>query len=89
MVLEGHAAVKSALTKALSNGCEFDLMSELLNLKKDHAEFVHASVKSLSVPVSNVDSERGFSAHTNIASYHRTTLTPENVELMLFLTFGD
>ena len=86
MVLEGHAAVKSALTKALSNGSEFDLMSELLNLKKDHAEFVHASVKSLSVPVSNVDSERGFS---NIVSFHRTTLTPENVAIMLSLTFGD
>lgn len=89
VVLEGHAALKAAITTAVYAGRKFDLLQELLSLKEDHENFVDASVKSLWVPVSNVDSERGFSAYTNILTDRRTTLSPANVELMLSLTFGD
>nr|CAD7445801.1 unnamed protein product [Timema bartmani] len=72
-----------------SNSKKVDILDILCGLKEDHEEFAINSIKAIWIPVSNVDSERAFSAYSNIMSDKRTNLKIENLETMLSLYFGD
>lgn len=89
LLLEGYCALKAKVCSEVSQGRDVVILTTLLGLKADHSDFVESAVRAIWLPVSNVDSERGFSAYNNVLTDKRTTLTPENVELMVALTFGD
>ncbi|XP_063234984.1 uncharacterized protein LOC134537934 [Bacillus rossius redtenbacheri] len=84
--LDGYAATKHAVLK--SEIGKVDMLRVLLSLKNDFPEFSDSAIKCLWLPVSNVDSERAFSAYSNIMSDKRTSLGAENMEIMLAMCFG-
>lgn len=71
------------------SGKDVDAVAILLSLKSEHDMFVQSVVKSLWIPVNNVDSERSFSMYNNIMTDRRTNMNAENMELMLTLAMSD
>ncbi|KAK3918165.1 CGG triplet repeat-binding protein 1 [Frankliniella fusca] len=58
-------------------------------MRGTYPEFVKKCLQCIYISVSNVDSERGFSAYGDIMSPKRTRLSKENTEVMMCLYFGD
>ncbi|KAJ8890546.1 hypothetical protein PR048_010055 [Dryococelus australis] len=88
--LEGYSAFKQIVTgkiKHSENG--IDVLQILLSLKLNHTTFACNALKAVWIPISNVDSERAFSAHSDVFSDKRRSLKLENVELMVSLYFKD
>lgn len=83
-------AVKESLQLANNNKGESDIVCEaLLSMKADHPEFFALCMQVLHMPVSNVDSERAFSAYSDILSPKRCRLSAENTEIMMCMYFSD
>lgn len=89
ILLNGYTAFQEKIKSLLGEDREDEpnIVSVLLGMKSDHKEFVEKSVWALWVPPSNVDSERAFSKYGNILTDLRTNLKPENIEIMLGLSF--
>ncbi|XP_063232447.1 uncharacterized protein LOC134536601 [Bacillus rossius redtenbacheri] len=87
--LEGYSALKEIVVeKVKKSEGSVDIISILLALKLDHSAFACNALKAIWIPVSNVDSERTFSAYSDVFSDKRRSLKPQNVELMVSLYFG-
>ncbi|XP_026290182.2 uncharacterized protein LOC113214890 [Frankliniella occidentalis] len=83
-------AVKEYLHSNNNNNKKGDVMCEaLLSMKTDHPEFFALCMQVLHMPVSNVDSERAFSAYNDILSSKRCRLSAENTEIMICMYFSD
>nr|CAD7194733.1 unnamed protein product [Timema douglasi] len=57
---------KTQVRALKGNSKKVDILDILCGLKEDHEEFAINSIKAIWIPVSNVDSERAFSAYSNI-----------------------
>jgi len=69
---------------------ENDIVCEaLLSMKAEHPDFYALCLQVLHMPVSNVDSERAFSAYNDILSPKRCRMSAENTEIMLCMYFSD
>lgn len=88
LFLEGYSAFQRQVSTQMSSASAVDLVSILRGMKEDHSQFAETCMQMLFVPVSNVDSERAFSAYGNILTDLRTNLKPENTELMLSMYFS-
>lgn len=86
--LEGYLALKEIVADKVKSDGTVDIVTILLALKVDHSIFASNALKAVWVPASNVDSERSFSAYSDIFSDRRRSLKPENAELMVSLYFG-
>ncbi|XP_063225163.1 protein polybromo-1 isoform X3 [Bacillus rossius redtenbacheri] len=87
--LEGYSALKEIVVeKVKKSEGSVDIIPILLALKLDHSAFAFNALKAIWIPVSNVDSERTFSAYSDVFSDKRRSLKPQNVELMVSLYFG-
>lgn len=60
-----------------------------MSMMPKHPEFVTSCLQVLWVPVSNIDTERGFSAYGDIFSSRRTRLGIDKVETMMCFYHGD
>lgn len=81
--------VKSAVQRC-DPKVEVDTTDEVLHgMLATHFHFAIKCLQVIHVPVSNVDSERAFSAYSDIKSPKRCNLKAENAEIMLSFYFGD
>lgn len=87
--LQPYTVFRDLVKSSCREGKDVDSLAILLSLRSEYGHFVEAAVKALWIPVSNVDSERSFSAYSNIMSDRRTTLKPSNMEIMLSLSVSD
>lgn len=87
--LEPYTVFRDLVKSSCREGKDIDILAILQSLKLEYGHFVEAAVKALWIPLSNVDSERSFSAYSNIMSDRRTALTPSNMEVMVSLSFAD
>lgn len=82
--------LKTSDSSKKKKGQHTDVVTDmLLTMKEKYPEFVTLCLITINVPVSNVDSERAFSAYNDILSSKRTRLSAENTEVMLCLYFSD
>lgn len=65
------------------------VVKALMSMMPKHPEFVTSCLQVLWVPVSNIDTERGFSAYGDIFSSRRTRLGIDKVETMMCFYYGD
>ncbi|XP_034232068.1 uncharacterized protein LOC117640011 [Thrips palmi] len=86
-----HSLLTDAVKEALKSGKKNDdvLSDALLSMKGEHLKFVTLCLQVLHIPVSNVDSERAFSAYSDILSPKRCRLSAENAEIMMCMYFSD
>ncbi|KAE8739559.1 hypothetical protein FOCC_FOCC014942 [Frankliniella occidentalis] len=64
------------------------VVNALMSMMQDHPIFAVSCLQVLHVSVSNVDSERGFSAYGDIFTPKRTNLTKDKVEAMMCMYFS-
>lgn len=88
-VVEPYSIFKTKICSLCKEDKNVNVILILLSLKSDFSSFVNAAVKSLWIPVNNVDCERSFSMYNCVMSDRRTNLTPDNMELMLSMAVSD
>lgn len=79
--------VRTALNREATSKEDL-IQSVLTGLLATHPEFAIKCLQIIFFSVSNVDSERAFSAYSDVVSAKRCNLLPSNAEIMMSLYFG-
>ncbi|KAJ8871860.1 hypothetical protein PR048_028200 [Dryococelus australis] len=79
-VVEPYSAFRERICNICKNGKDSDVIALLFYLV-----FLNAAVKSLWIPVDNVDCQRSFSMYSCVMSNRMTNMTPDNMEMLSIL----
>ncbi|KAJ8893981.1 hypothetical protein PR048_006582 [Dryococelus australis] len=88
-VVEPYSAFRDGICSICKEGKYIDAIVVLFSVKSMFSCFVNATVKSLWIPVNNVDCEKTFSIYSCVMSDKSTNLAPDNMEIMLSMVVSD